>query len=114
MGKGLFTGHPAPEEHIERVTGGLSEDGNWASGSCAPGPGVLVEQGTDEVFGLVCYIIKTLLVKLPLGSCNQGQGLCIAAALEWRLTTQSENQRKGTEAAVSLHQLLQPKSTRWH
>ena len=53
-------------------------------------PGVLAEQGADEIFGLLCNLLKAFLIKLPLCRCNQSQGLCIAVTLEWRLTTQPE------------------------
>lgn len=60
-------------------------------------PRILVEQGADEIFGLICYLVKALVIELPLGSCDQGQGLCITVPLERRLSTQSETHKK-TEA----------------
>lgn len=65
-------------------------------------PGVLAEQGADEIFGLVCNLIKALLVKLPLGSCDRGQGLYIAVTLEWRLPTQSEARRQKDSGVIIL------------
>jgi len=56
-------------------------------------PGVFAEQGADEVFGLVRDLIEALLVELPLGGCDQGEGLGVGVTLEWRLATQSEDQR---------------------
>lgn len=67
-------------------------------------PGFFDEQRADESFGLVCDLIKALLVKLPLGSCDQGEGLCFTVTLEWRLTTQPE------EVA---EEQRQPATTRW-
>lgn len=55
-------------------------------------PGVFVEQGAYEVFSLFCYLIEALLIKLPLSSCDQGQGLCIAVALERRFPAEPGNQ----------------------
>lgn len=59
-------------------------------------PAVLVKQGADEIFGLVCDLLKALFIKLPLGGCDQGQGLCIAVTLEWRLATQSDDHRQSS------------------
>lgn len=57
-------------------------------------PRILVEQGADESFGFFGYLFKALLIELPLGSCDQSQGLCITVALEWRLAAQSEKPQK--------------------
>lgn len=73
-------------------------------------PGVFVKQGTDETLGLIRDLLKALLIKLPLGSCDQGQGLCVIVTLEGRLTTQSEEEQR----AVLLQRLFQHTSTRWH
>lgn len=62
-------------------------------------PGVLAEQRADEVFGLIRNIFKALLIKLPLGSCDQGQGLCITVTLEWRLTTQPDEQQQKKDSS---------------
>lgn len=59
---------------------------------CDKSPGVFVEQGADEMFGLVCNLLKAL-VKLPLGSRDQGEGLRVVVALERRLAAQPEDAR---------------------
>ena len=98
VGQGLCTGHPPPEKHrgllLVKWRFLLGKWQLFISCKFINWPGVLVEQGTDEILGLVRYFLKALLIKFPMGSCDRGQGLCIAGSLERRLTTQSENQRK--------------------
>lgn len=60
-------------------------------------PRVFAEQGAYEIFSLLCYLVKALLVKLPLSSCDQGQGLCITVSLERRFPTEPGNHRKKVE-----------------
>ncbi|TNN44308.1 hypothetical protein EYF80_045471 [Liparis tanakae] len=57
-------------------------------------PGVFAEQGADEVFGLVRDLVEALLVELPLGGGDQGEGLGVGVTLEWRLAAQSEDRRR--------------------
>lgn len=57
-------------------------------------PGILFEQRADEIFGLFCNLFKTLLIKLPLGGGDQGEGLDIVVTLERRLTAESERNKR--------------------
>lgn len=57
-------------------------------------PGILLEQRADEVFGIVRNLFEALLIKLPLGGCDQCEGLRIVVSLEGRLTTKSERDER--------------------
>lgn len=58
-------------------------------------PGVLLQQRADEILSLLRNLVKALLIKLPLGCCDQGKGFRVVVTLEWRLAAEpEENERQ--------------------
>lgn len=55
-------------------------------------PPVFLQQGADEVFGLVRDVFKTLLVKRVVCRRHQCKGLSVAAPLEGRFAAQPATQ----------------------
>lgn len=52
-------------------------------------PAVFLQQGLDEVFSLLGYVLKTLLIKFVGCSSHKCQSLSITIPLEWRFSTES-------------------------
>lgn len=85
MSQGLFTGPSPPGKQ----TVSWVQKRKLSLDKCPEVPRLLDKQGADEVFGLLCDLLKALLAKLPLGGRDQGQSFCIVVALEGRLSAES-------------------------
>lgn len=57
-------------------------------------PAVFLQQGADEVFGLVRDVFKTLLVERVVGRRHQRKGLSVAAPLEGRFSAEPATQTR--------------------
>lgn len=52
-------------------------------------PAIFLQQGLDEVFSLLRYVLKTFLIKFVEGSSHKRQSLSITVPLERRFPTES-------------------------